>query len=143
MTIRGAIRWSLRPKRVAVLVAKLLLAGATDLAAQTTWQDVNTGVLHVSIRLEGQGHRQGQAGDRSDLKVNRELSFDPPVQGYDPSPQARMPAVDVKVAELAQPLTLEGLPLTGGVAPLAGKKRVARFSTMPNVMASGPSPRRL
>ncbi len=93
MTFKGAIRWSLRPKRVAVMVAKLLLAGTTDLAAQTTtWQDINSGVLHISIHLEGQGYWQGQAGERADLKVTRELAFDLPVEGYDPGPQARMPA---------------------------------------------------
>lgn len=49
MTFKGAIRWSLRPKRVAVMIAKLLLAGSTDLAAQTAWQQVNSGTPYVSI----------------------------------------------------------------------------------------------
>jgi hypothetical protein len=50
MTFKGAVRWSLRPKRVGVLVAKLLLAGSTDLAAQTTsWKEVNTGVSQASV----------------------------------------------------------------------------------------------
>ena len=93
MTFKGAIRWSLRPKRVAVIVAKLLLAGTTDLAAQTTsWQEVNSAVLHISTHLEGQGQWRGQDGEKADLKVNRELAFDLPVEGYDPGPQARMPA---------------------------------------------------
>jgi hypothetical protein len=52
MTLRGAVRWGLRPKRIAVMVAKLLLAGTTDLAAQTTWQEVNNSMPQVSIRLE-------------------------------------------------------------------------------------------
>lgn len=93
MTFKGAIRWSLRPKRVAVMVAKLLLAGTTDLAAQTTsWQEVNSAVLHISIHLEGQGQWRGQDGEKADLKVNRELAFDLPVEGYDLGSQARMPA---------------------------------------------------
>jgi hypothetical protein len=44
----------LRPKRIAVLVAKLLLAGTTDLAAQTTGQEFNSSVPQVTIRLEAQ-----------------------------------------------------------------------------------------
>ncbi len=40
-------------------------------------------------------------------------------------------AVDVKVAELAEPLTLEGLPLGREVEPLAGEKRIGKFSTIP------------
>jgi len=55
MTFRGAVRWGLRPKRIAVMVAKLLLAGTTDLAAQTTWQEVNRRVPQLSIHLEAQG----------------------------------------------------------------------------------------
>ena len=59
MTFRGAVRWGLRPKRIAVMVAKLLLAGTTDLAAQTAWQEVNSGVPQLSIHLEAQGpHRE-------------------------------------------------------------------------------------
>jgi len=49
MTFKGAVRWGLRPKRIAVLVAKLLLAGTTDLAAQTMSQEANQGVLHDAI----------------------------------------------------------------------------------------------
>jgi hypothetical protein len=91
MTFKGAIRWSLRPKRVAVMVAKLLLAGTTDLTAQTTtWQEVNSGVLHISIHLEGQGHEQGQAGERADPTVNREFAVDGLVEGCNPGPQARL-----------------------------------------------------
>lgn len=47
MTFKGAVRWGLRPKRIAVLVAKLLLAGTTDLAAQTTWQEANHDSIHL------------------------------------------------------------------------------------------------
>jgi hypothetical protein len=35
MTFKSALHWSTRPKRIGVLIAKLLLAGSTDLAAQT------------------------------------------------------------------------------------------------------------
>jgi hypothetical protein len=91
MTFKGAIRWSLRPKRVAVMVAKLLLAGSTDLAAQTTsWQEVNSGLLHIAIHLEDKN--TGKAEPENDLKVNRDLAFDLQVEGYDPGPQARMGA---------------------------------------------------
>jgi hypothetical protein len=55
MTLKGAVRWGLRPKRIAVMVAKLLLAGTTDLAAQTTRQEVNSSVPQVSIHLDAQG----------------------------------------------------------------------------------------
>jgi len=46
MTFKRAVRWGLRPKRIAVLVAKLLLAGTTDLAAQTTRQEANHDSIH-------------------------------------------------------------------------------------------------
>ena len=53
MTLLGAVRWSLRPKRVAVLLAKLILMGATDLAAQTgAWQNINGGTEFAVVRLQ-------------------------------------------------------------------------------------------
>lgn len=36
MSFKGAIRWGLRPKRIGILLAKLVLAGTTELAAQTS-----------------------------------------------------------------------------------------------------------
>ena len=98
MTLMGAVRWSLRPKRVAVLLAKLLLMGATDLAAQTNaWQNVNGGILHVAIQLDGAGHWQHPDGERADMKINREMSFDLPLEGAGGGDQSRF---------------LQGLPLT-------------------------------
>ena len=42
MTFKSALQWSTRPKRIAVLIAKLLLAGTTDLAAQTLeWHNID------------------------------------------------------------------------------------------------------
>lgn len=42
MTFKSALHWSTRPKRIGVLIAKLLLAGTTDLAAQTVeWHNID------------------------------------------------------------------------------------------------------
>jgi hypothetical protein len=70
MTIHGALRWSLRPRRIAVLIGKLLLAGSTDLAAQTTsWQQVN-GVQPVSMRHNGQVQRRGNWEESASLSIH-------------------------------------------------------------------------
>lgn len=36
MSFKGVIRWGLRPKRIGILLAKLVLATTTELAAQTS-----------------------------------------------------------------------------------------------------------
>jgi hypothetical protein len=53
MSIKKAVRWSLRPKRVGVLIAKLLLAGSTDLAAQVALQQAHVEVPSAAVESGG------------------------------------------------------------------------------------------
>lgn len=55
MSLRGVIRWGLRPKRIGILLAKLLLAGTTELAAQTSsypgaWNEF----LNIQVQMQSQ-----------------------------------------------------------------------------------------
>ena len=55
MTFKGAIRWGLRPKRIGILLAKLVLACTTELAAQTGYDHVPCNeTLPVPVCLEAQ-----------------------------------------------------------------------------------------
>ncbi len=53
MSIKRAVRWSLRPKRIGVLIAKLVLAGSTDMAAQVALRvEVGEPAVRSSYFLE-------------------------------------------------------------------------------------------
>jgi len=58
MNFKGAIRWGLRPKRIGILLAKLLLAGTTELAAQTSSYP---GACCDALTVPSQALEQGSA----------------------------------------------------------------------------------
>ena len=73
MSLRSAVRWGMRPKRVGILIAKLILAGGTPLAAQTNsypgmWSEISMAPIHVQTQRSVQGPvkfgRHGAYGTR-------------------------------------------------------------------------------
>lgn len=90
MSFKGAIRWGLKPKRVGILLAKLILAGATELAAQNTpyagaWCEGLTvpSQAQEQRRYRGtlQEHAPAKSGRKPSISNNRYSLFSVPFLG--------------------------------------------------------------